>query len=361
MKKALFLLILILNIGQLYCQNVSDSLIRIEIRNIENRVDEKLNSINEDIKKIKETKEKDTWDKISIVSGFLSSVIIALIGIYFTESYRRIQAKKEAALNEQELKVKEVETVEKFIPFLTGTEVQQEYAILAIQALGNTDLAIKLTKLYQSKGAVNALTKIENASSKEDRIKAQKALSEIFDSLKYSLVKIIASWKGKLQFSGNGFYVSNNGHIVTMNYVIQSHDKNILDIVVENYVGSKPKIERIIPSENFDNGLGIIYTDNSKSTPLTISHEKVGLNQKIFVSGFSDSKKSMFHYSGEVVGVMEDFYDIKANVGKYRELAGSPVFNNQGHLIGIISTYNSESKTFGVIKAQSIKEKVKGI
>jgi hypothetical protein len=142
-----------------------------------------------------------------------------------------------------------------------------------------------------------------------------------------------------------------------MNYVLQDHNGKIRDITVEDFGGNMPKIKQIIPSED-KGGIGVIHTDNSNSTPLNISEENIGLNQKIFVSGFSDSRKSMFHYSGEVVGVMENHFEIKANVRYYRELAGSPVFNNQGQLIGIVYTYNKNSQTFGVVSIPLIKDKI---
>ena len=39
-----------------------------------------------------ETKSKDPWDKFAAVSTFVSSVIIALIGLYFTHSYNQAES-----------------------------------------------------------------------------------------------------------------------------------------------------------------------------------------------------------------------------------------------------------------------------
>ncbi len=332
----------------------ADSLTLKEIQSIEKRIDLKLTEIDKEFEKIKNAKKKDNWDIVSIISGFFSSVIIAGLGIYFTWNYRKIQEEKEAAINLQQLKVKEVEIVEKFIPYLTGTEEQQEYSILAIKALGNTDLALELTTLYRSKGAVNALSKIEKTSSEPDRVKAQNALSIMFDSLKYSIVKIKSDGK----FIGSGFYISDQGHALSMNYML---DGSMGDISLENYGGTIPQITNLEFSAD-NTGLGLIHTSQNNTSPLTLSNDKVSLNQQVFISGFTDSRTSMFHYSGEVVGIGEDEFEVTANIPLNGiGLGGSPVFDNQGMLIGVLSASYRDGAAFIMKSTSLIKSKIDSI
>jgi hypothetical protein len=48
---------------------------------------------------------KDFWDKLGSVSTFLSSVVIGIVGLWFTNSYNDRQAVRDARLQEQELTV----------------------------------------------------------------------------------------------------------------------------------------------------------------------------------------------------------------------------------------------------------------
>ena len=51
------------------------------------------------------TRKKDAWDKFSAISTFLSGVLIAIIGLYFTHTYNERQSQRDAALKEQQIQV----------------------------------------------------------------------------------------------------------------------------------------------------------------------------------------------------------------------------------------------------------------
>ena len=113
-------------------------------------------------------KPKDAWDKFSAIGPFLSGLLVAGIGLYFTQSY-----------NTQQIRLNEIQTVERFIPRLLGTQEEKELAILAISAIGNTELATKLATRYPSQGTAAALQKLANIAEPGEQKRAQEALATV--------------------------------------------------------------------------------------------------------------------------------------------------------------------------------------
>jgi hypothetical protein len=96
---------------------------------------------------------KDRWDKFAALSTFLSTFVIALVGLFFTHIYNERQADRDHAVKQRENRIREVELVQKFMPQLTGTESEKRIAIIAISSLGNTELATKIAALDRSEGS----------------------------------------------------------------------------------------------------------------------------------------------------------------------------------------------------------------
>jgi hypothetical protein len=106
-------------------------------------------------------KRRDAWDKVAILSGFFSAVLVALVG------YLTVQSNAERARNEQiqranetdramahkivEDQLLQVQTIEKFIPHAATGEDQQKIALVALRYLGNDAFYAELTKLGLTK------------------------------------------------------------------------------------------------------------------------------------------------------------------------------------------------------------------
>src|SRR6185369_10701631 len=88
---------------------------------------------------------KDGWDRLAALAPIFSAMIIAVIGACFTWSY-----------NQQQLKVQQIQTIERFIPHLIGSEQSKRAAILAISSLGDARLAGKVASIFASSGTVSA-------------------------------------------------------------------------------------------------------------------------------------------------------------------------------------------------------------
>lgn len=117
-------------------------------------------------------RKKDKWDCIAAIAPILSGAIIALGGAWFTTIY-----------NQQQLKLQEIQTIEKFFPHLTGDEKSKRAAILAISSLTNAKLASKVAAVFASEGTVSALEQIAKHADTGDRTIANGALARALDSM----------------------------------------------------------------------------------------------------------------------------------------------------------------------------------
>ena len=69
-------------------------------------------------------KQKDAWDKFSLISQFVSGVVIALVGGIFTYSYQKQQVLRE----QQAAELQRVQTIGAFMPFLTSKDASTKYS-----------------------------------------------------------------------------------------------------------------------------------------------------------------------------------------------------------------------------------------
>jgi len=102
---------------------------------------------------------KDKWDKFDIVSKFAVSVAIALIAGLYTCSQNNLEKQRQA-------KSTEVETLSKFMPYLSGTdEPAKKAALLAMRRISSTEFMTEIAQLYPSAGAVDALQAVVDLPS----------------------------------------------------------------------------------------------------------------------------------------------------------------------------------------------------
>lgn len=155
------------------------------------------------------TPDKDVWDILSALSG----VLVATIGAVATYVYNRRQRAAQAIETARELRVTEVQTVANFLPHLQSSDAREKKAALvAMSALGNTELVGKLAKIYHDPPSIDALAQIASATDRSAAALAKSSLTEILNS---AVVKI-ADDNGEL--SGTGF-VANRGIVVTADYL----------------------------------------------------------------------------------------------------------------------------------------------
>ena len=136
-------------------------------------------------------KSKDFWDKFSVLTKFISAIIISGVGLIFTLVYSEKQDQRDALLRQQQLELSKIQIMEKFVPHLKEDELGQEISIYAIRNLGHEELAINLAALIESKGTTKALKKIVADIDKRNEVNqiAETALLEIIGAPSAKLSK----------------------------------------------------------------------------------------------------------------------------------------------------------------------------
>lgn len=79
-------------------------------------------------------KAKDTWDKLATLLPLVSGILLTSVGLYFTVSYNR-----------QADRIAQLQTLERFIPQLTGSEENKRIAKRMIAVLGTPQMVATLT------------------------------------------------------------------------------------------------------------------------------------------------------------------------------------------------------------------------
>lgn len=116
--------------------------------------------------------KKDFWDRLGAIAPLISGLLIAGTGVYCSYSF-----------NQQQLKLQEIQTIERFIPHLLGTEKSKQAAIMAMSSLTNTKVAAKMASLFASEGTVSALRTIAATGDSQDRTIANKAMSAALSNM----------------------------------------------------------------------------------------------------------------------------------------------------------------------------------
>lgn len=116
--------------------------------------------------------KKDVWDKLGAVAPIISGALIFVMGGWFTYTY-----------NQQQLRLQEIQTIEKFIPHLMGNDQSKRAAILAISSLTNAELATKFAQIFSSPGTVSALQSLAENGNEKDKNIATDALARALENL----------------------------------------------------------------------------------------------------------------------------------------------------------------------------------
>ncbi|HDY66943.1 MAG TPA: hypothetical protein ENH85_04010 [Candidatus Scalindua sp.] len=115
-------------------------------------------------------------------------VIVPSIGVVFGLIFTNIQTKNAQVL-----------TVEKFMPYLIGDDQKaKSIALLAISALGNEELAVKLGKIVKGTGSIFASSKIAT-SAQTVKIK-EYAKKSVEESINSSINKMVVTTDGDRVF-----------------------------------------------------------------------------------------------------------------------------------------------------------------
>ncbi len=117
------------------------------------------------IRILKATTEKDWLEKLGIVGGVVSGILVAIIGGLFTIFYNRSQsaqqrndAERNNQLEQSRMKTQELTAVAALLPHLSGdNEKLQSAAFTTLKLLSNAEIAAALASVFPSPGSAGAM------------------------------------------------------------------------------------------------------------------------------------------------------------------------------------------------------------
>lgn len=173
------------------------------------------------------------------------------------------------------------------------------------------------------------------------------------------------------KYEGSGFAISSNGYIVTSYHLI----KNATQLRVENEHGISFEAQQVFFDPAYD--IAILHITDSSFTgfdklPYSISSKGAEIGEKIYTLGFP--REDMVYGEGSISsnsGYEGDTASYQVSIPVNPGNSGGPVFDDMGHLVGLISgkQSNSEGAAFAVkasyllraineIAADSVKRRI---
>lgn len=299
-----------------------------------------------DLKKKLEKPPKDTWDKLTAMSGLISGVIVALIGFYATNVYNRRQKATEDRRKDQELLISQIQTVEKFIPHLSSTnESTKSAALVAIAALGNEELAVKLAKAFGGSGATSALVTIASGGELASAETATIALGDIF---KYLQSRVVTTHEREKR-RASGFVVSDKGLVVTTAHAVEGIASDQIGVGLPNDVMVRAVLKFVDKARD----LALLAAETREPlTPLDLSPTtpKIGEHVVALMVGLAGELRAQV---GEVVSMdTKSFIEGQtvSTVGVRLPVepgaSGAPVVDREGRLLGIVQASDMRGTTY---------------
>lgn len=150
---------------------------------------------------------------------------------------------------------------------------------------------------------------------------------------------------------GTGFAIANNGYLATDYHVVENADS----IYVQTHDGKYHKA--FVVGFNEDHDIAVLKVSNSKfkfskaDIPYGIANADAGLAQSIYSLGFpQDDAMYSEGYISSQKGLAGDEHSYQLDLPAYPGQSGSPIFDKNGNVIGMIigkktfSTYATKSQ-----------------
>lgn len=229
--------------------------------------------------------------------------------------------------------------------------------MLAIEALGNGNLAVKLAELFPGSGATEALTTLANTASPEVAKSASRALADLFTYLKARVVGI--DFNGRRIVSG--FAVSET-LVVTVSHAVAN--KSELAVRTSGGLTAPAQIVALDDANN----LALLATQSDAPLP-HIAVRELPVEYNLPVIALFEGEDGSFETAlGSIISTDGDFRVVTSD-GKDRFLLGvflvrilhltnrfdgTPVVDEAGDLVGVVTAEGEMGDKTLVIPAAKI-------
>lgn len=217
-------------------------------------------------------------------------------------------------------------------------KLNDEYKLLYLYCETNNDIEEFMEKVDEEIGSLSKNTEFN--SHLEDIYDFSKAkaisddiLNNMYNENKERIVYLNALYNTGIITSANGFFIS-EGIIVTTYNFIETSLMKAQNIVISNSLGTVYELEGIV-TVNDDNDVAILKIKEKNSNYIKINDGKKLEKEDAVITLNSKSGIGLTTYKGIITAVDNN---IQTSLTATDEVQGSPIFDVEGNLIGMINS-----------------------
>jgi V8-like Glu-specific endopeptidase len=218
--------------------------------------------------------------------------------------------------------------------------------------LDNTyDLVTPKLKLSYATNNIDEMTSEMMADYNQAMVFAERSkVNTLYESYKQAVFKLIISNESRDPLgSGTGFVLGD--FLITNNHVLDHDQGRFLDVF--NYNGDKIDWDKVYErNDNFD--YAVIQLPEGNTTPTFPSYSKSQhlVGEEVFTIGNPGGSASFTLTKGIISGMVNGGYQIDNDV--FFGASGSPVFNEEGEVLGIVTAINSSNTASFVLDIRNL-------
>lgn len=217
-------------------------------------------------------------------------------------------------------------------------KLNDEYKLLYLYCETNNDIEEFMEKVDEEIGSLSKNTEFN--SHLEDIYDFSKAkaisddiLNNMYNENKERIVYLNALYNTGIITSANGFFIS-EGIIVTTYNFIETSLMKAQNIVISNSLGTVYELDGIV-TVNDDNDVAILKIKEKNSNYIKINDGKKLEKENAVITLNSKSGIGLTTYKGIITAVDNN---IQTSLTATDEVQGSPIFDVEGNLIGMINS-----------------------
>ena len=235
-------------------------------------------------------------------------------------------------------------------------KLNDEYKLLYLYGETNNDIEEFVEKIDEEEGALSKNTEynsqLENIYdfSKAKSI-SDNTLNNIYNENKNKIVYLNAIYNTGIITSANGFFISEGIITTTYNFVEESLIK-AQDIAISDSLGNVYELDGIV-TVNEEDDVAILKIKEKNSNYIKINEDKKLEKEDAVITLNSRKGIGLTAYKGIITAIDNN---IQTSLIATEEIQGSPIFDTEGNLIGMINSKTINTSISFATKTENLKE-----
>lgn len=236
-------------------------------------------------------------------------------------------------------------------------ELNGEYKLYHLNCISSDDIQEYMENNEEEEGALTKNSSYNSsglknlyAFSKADEI-TDETLNRIYEENKDNVVYLNSTYNLGTVASANGIFINEGLILTTYNYIEQSLMK-AQNIIISDVLGNVYELDGIV-TMNIENDTAILKVKNKNQNYIKIEEANIPSKEDGVISLNTETGVGLSTSKGIVLTVDSN---IQTSIPISEELQGSPLFNSEGKIIGMLNSKNLNSEISSATKCRVLKE-----